>query len=38
VAAGANHAEANYGVHTNPRKSNKVIFKPEDKVIVVAEE
>jgi voltage-gated potassium channel Kch len=26
-----------YGVHTNPRKSEKVVFSPEDKIIVVAE-
>ena len=38
IAAGANHAEMNYGVHTNPRKSDKVIFKSGDKIIVVAEE
>jgi hypothetical protein len=27
-----------YGVHTNPKKSEKVTFAPEDKVIVIAEE
>jgi hypothetical protein len=27
-----------YGVHTNPKKSEKVVFAPEDKVIVIAEE
>ena len=26
-----------YGVHTNPKKSQKIVFAPEDKVIVVAE-
>ena len=27
-----------YGVHTNPKKSERVTFGPEDKIIVVAEE
>ena len=26
-----------YGVHTNPKKSEKVTFKPEDKLIVISE-
>ena len=26
-----------YGVHTNPKKSGKVSFKPEDKLIVISE-
>lgn len=26
-----------YGVHTNPKKSEKVSFKPEDRLIVIAE-
>lgn len=30
-------AEKVYGVHTNPKKSEKVTFKPEDKLIVIAE-
>jgi ion channel POLLUX/CASTOR len=30
-------AEKAYGVHTNPNKAEKVIFKPEDKLIVIAE-
>ncbi|GAB4571749.1 MAG: lipoprotein [Anaerolineales bacterium] len=30
-------AEKAYGVHTNPKKSEKVTFKPEDKLIVIAE-
>jgi voltage-gated potassium channel Kch len=38
VAAGANHADKNYGVHTNPKKSEKVIFSPDDRIILVAEE
>jgi ion channel POLLUX/CASTOR len=31
-------AEKSYGVCTNPKKSEEVIFAPEDKVIVLAEE
>lgn len=38
VDAEANLAEKNYGVHTNPLKSEKVIFATDDKIIVVAEE
>jgi Trk K+ transport system NAD-binding subunit len=38
VTGEANNAESNYGVYTNPRKSEKVIFAPDDKIIVVAEE
>jgi voltage-gated potassium channel Kch len=38
VTAEANDAETHYGVYTNPVKSEKVIFAPDDKVIVVAEE
>ena len=34
----SNDAKANYGVHTNPNKSEKVIFSSDDKIIVVAEE
>jgi voltage-gated potassium channel Kch len=36
VAAEANKAEKAYGVHTNPKKSAKVVFAPEDRLIVVA--
>ncbi len=33
-----NHdAEKSYGVHTNPNKSEKVVFTSEDKLIVIAE-
>jgi Trk K+ transport system NAD-binding subunit len=33
-----NHsAEKSYGVHTNPKKSEKVSFAPQDKLIVIAE-
>jgi hypothetical protein len=38
VTAEANDAETQYGVYTNPVKSEKVIFAPDDKIIVVAEE
>ncbi|MBN1453740.1 MAG: NAD-binding protein [Anaerolineales bacterium] len=38
VTAEANHSEKDYGVRTNPKKSEKVIFAPDDKIIVVAEE
>jgi len=34
----SNDASKAYGVHTNPKKSEKVTFVPEDKVIVIAEE
>lgn len=34
----ANDASKSYGVHTNPNKSEQIIFAPEDRVIVVAEE
>ena len=37
ILAEANDAGKSYGVHTNPRKSAQVIFKPEDKIIVIAE-
>jgi hypothetical protein len=33
----AGDAKKFYGVHTNPKKSEKVTFTPEDKVIVLAE-
>jgi len=33
----SHNAEKVYGVHTNPRKSEKVTFAPEDKVIVIAD-
>jgi len=34
----AGKAEKSYGIHTNPKKSERVTFAPEDKVIVLAEE
>jgi len=30
-------ADKNYGVYTNPNKSKQIAFKPDDKIIVVAE-
>ncbi|HSL43845.1 MAG TPA: NAD-binding protein [Anaerolineales bacterium] len=38
ITAEANNAGKAYGVHTNPKKSETVIFKPEDKIIVIAED
>jgi hypothetical protein len=38
VTAEANEAKTHYGVYTNPIKSEKVIFAPDDRIIVVAEE
>lgn len=37
ISAEANDASKSYGVHTNPRKSENVIFAVEDKIIVIAE-
>ena len=31
-------AEKAYGVHTNPKKSERVSYSPDDKVIVIADE
>jgi hypothetical protein len=38
ITAEENNAEKDYGVYTNPLKSEKVIFSEDDKIIVVAEE
>jgi voltage-gated potassium channel Kch len=38
IAAEANDAGEDYGVHINPKKSEKVIFVPDDKIIVIAED
>lgn len=38
IMAEAKDAKNAYGVHTNPRKSEKVIFKPADRIILVAED
>ena len=35
--ADAGNTKKSYGVRTNPKKSEKVIFAPEDKVIVISE-
>jgi len=37
ITSEASEAGKSYGVHTNPKKSEKVTFSPEDKVIVIAE-
>ena len=37
VLAEVDDAGKGYGVHLNPKKSEKVIFAPDDKVIVIAE-
>jgi len=36
ISAQASNAEMSYGVHTNPKKSEKVVFSPDDKVIVIS--
>ena len=38
IESESNDAGKAYGVHTNPKKSEKVTFASEDKVIVIAEE
>jgi len=38
VAAFAHDGDAAYGVHVNPRKTDRVTFVPGDKIIVLAEE
>ena len=38
LEAEARSATKSYGVHTNPKKSETVLFSAEDKIIVVAEE
>ena len=37
LTAEAGEAAKSYGVHTNPKKSETVVFSPEDKIIVIAE-
>ena len=34
----ATNASKSYGVHTNPKKSEQVVFAAEDKIIVIAED
>ena len=38
IESESNDSTKAYGVHTNPKKSQKVTFAPKDKVIVIAEE
>jgi hypothetical protein len=33
----AGDSSKSYGVHTNPKKNEKMIFAPADKVIVISE-
>ncbi len=37
IAAESSDVHKSYGVHTNPRKSESLVFAPADKVIVIAE-
>jgi len=38
ITSEANDASKSYGVHTNPKKSEQVMFAAEDKIIVIAED
>jgi voltage-gated potassium channel Kch len=38
LEAEARNPEKSYGVHTNPKKSNQVVFTSADKVIVIADD
>lgn len=38
IMSESKNAEKDYGVRTNPKKSEKVTFAPEDKLIVIAED
>ena len=38
IVAESKNAEKSYGVYTNPNKSKEETFKPDDRVIVIAEE
>jgi ion channel POLLUX/CASTOR len=38
ITSEANDAGKSYGVHTNPKKSEQVMFAVEDKIIVIAED
>ena len=38
LAADSRDASAAYGIHLNPDKTDKVIYAPHDKIIVLAEE
>jgi voltage-gated potassium channel Kch len=37
ITSESNQADKSYGVHTNPKKSEKITFSPADKIIVIAE-
>ena len=37
IMSESHDAGRSYGVHSNPKKSEKVMFKPEDKLIVISE-
>ena len=37
VMSESHNAEKAYGVRTNPKKAEKIMFKPEDKLIVISE-
>lgn len=37
IASQANNAEKAYGVHINPKKSEKVTFSDQDKIVVISE-
>ncbi len=37
VARESHRAEASYGVRVNPKKSEKITFAPEDKIVILAE-
>jgi voltage-gated potassium channel Kch len=38
VMSESHNADKAYGVHTNPKKSERMSFSPEDKIIVISEE
>jgi len=38
LAAESGSASHNYGVHTNPKKSEKILFNLDDRIIVVAQD
>jgi len=38
LKSGSTDAGKQYGIHVNPRKSEKITFSPGDKIIVLAED
>jgi voltage-gated potassium channel Kch len=38
IMSESHNADKAYGVHTNPKKSERMSFSPEDKIIVISEE